>query len=172
MIGLLSSGVDIASELVARTASTARVQGILQLSLAPVFLLAAIGAVLNVMNGRLIWIVERVDWLENERNPKPSDRQIHELPALRKRLRYAHFAIYLSTAAALLICLVVALMFVSAFVRPALGTFVAVAWILAMLFVSGALLLFLVETRLAITSVRGTRRWPRLARLRGRNRDT
>ena len=44
----------LASEIVARTSETARVQQMVQLSLAPVFLLAAIGAVLNVMNVRLI----------------------------------------------------------------------------------------------------------------------
>ena len=38
--------LSLAGDLIARTSSTARVQEIVELSLAPVFLLAAIGAVL------------------------------------------------------------------------------------------------------------------------------
>ena len=168
MIDFLSSGAAIASDLVARTASTVRVQGIVQLSLAPAFLLAAIGALLNVMNGRLIWIADRVDRLESEDDPRLTDRYAQELPLLRKRRRYAHSAINLSTAAALMICLVVGLMFISAFIRPALGTFVAAAWLLAMALVFSSLLLFLFETHVAASSLRRQRRFPRISMNRKR----
>ncbi|PZP18065.1 MAG: DUF2721 domain-containing protein, partial [Kocuria rhizophila] len=56
--------LSLAGDLIARTSSTARVQEIVELSLAPVFLLAAIGALLNVVNSRLIWIVDRVNRIE------------------------------------------------------------------------------------------------------------
>ena len=158
MESLLYLSAGIASELVTRTSSTARVQEIVQLSLAPAFLLGAVGAVLNVMNLRLQAIVERVDWLEKQSDEGSLDREIEELPALRRRQSYAHLAINCSTTAALLICIVIALMFVGALVRPPLGTFIALAWILAMTFVFGALLLFLLETRLATRSVRDLRR--------------
>ena len=65
MTDMLSLAVD----LIERTASTARVQSIVQLSLAPVFLLAAIGAMLNVMNARLTWLIDRIEFVER-RNEK------------------------------------------------------------------------------------------------------
>lgn len=159
MLEIISSGIS--GDLLARAGSTARVQNIVQLSPAPAFLLGAIGAVLNVMNTRLIWIVDRVDRLEKLAESHRLDRELEELPALKRRRKYAQFAINLSTAAALVICLVIALMFISAFVRPSLGTFVATAWIMAMALVFGALLFFLMETQLATASTRERRKLSR-----------
>src|SRR5690606_21612236 len=158
---ILSASASFAGDLLARTASTARVQQMVQLSLTPAFLLAAIGAFLNVMNQRLTWIVDRVHGLERMEESAIRDREIEELPALRQRRRFAHLAINLSAAAGLLICVAVALTFVSAFVRPALGTWVALCWISAMALVFGALLSFLRETHLATRSTRDTRRLSR-----------
>lgn len=158
MIDMVLSNGSVASELVQRTASTVRVQEIVQLSLAPVFLLAAIGALLNVMNMRLIWIVERVHDIEEAVEKGIAGREAEELPALKKRRLLAQSAVNLSTAAALTICLVVALLFVSAFIRPQIGTFVAVLWIITMVQLVVALLLFLLETRAAIRSPRQLRR--------------
>lgn len=155
---ILLSTATLAGDILARTSSTVRVQQMVQLSLAPVFMLAAIGAFLNVMNLRLTWIVDRVHLLEKLKENEVSDPDIEELPALRRRRKYAHLAINMSTTAALFICAVVALLFVSAFVRPALGTYVALGWILAMALVFSALLTFLMETQLATKSTRATRR--------------
>lgn len=157
---LFASG-GVAENILERTSSTARVQEMVQLSLAPVFMLAAIGAFLNVMNFRLIWILDRIHLLEKLQESEISDRETEELPALRRRRHFAHLAINFSTAAALVICGVVSLLFVSAFVRPALGTYVAFGWIVATALVFTALLMFLGETRLATKSTRATRRYSR-----------
>lgn len=164
---MLIASAAVAGNIIERTASTARVQHMVQLSLAPVFMLAAIGAFLNVMNGRLTWILDRIHLLEKLEEDAVSDREIEELPALRRRRQYAHLAIKLSTAAALTICGVVAVLFVSAFVRPALGTFVALGWIAATALVFSALLTFLLETRLATRSISATRRLSRELERRG-----
>ena len=55
-----------------------------------------------------------------------------------------------STAAALTICIVIALLFVSAFITPQIGTLVAIAWIAAMMFLVAGLLLFATETFVAV----------------------
>jgi hypothetical protein len=160
VLDLLISDGGLAGDLLARTAKTARVQEMVQLSLSPVLLLGAIGAVLNVVNGRLNSIMERIERLETKVSTDSMGGATEQLPVLRRRQQYAHIAINLGTAAALIICGVVALMFISAFVRPALGTYVAVSWIVAMALVFCALLLFLLETQLATSSVRGHRRPP------------
>ncbi len=157
---IIASG-DVAGNILQRTSSTARVQEMVQLSLAPVFMLAAIGAFLNVMNFRLTWVLDRIHLLEKLEESDISDREVEELPALRKRRQLAHTAINLSTAAALTICAVVALLFISAFVHPALGTYVAFGWIVATALVFAALLMFLGETRMATKSTRATRRYSR-----------
>jgi len=166
---ILSASTSFAGELVQRTSSTVRVLQMVQLSLTPAFFLAAIGAFLNVMNQRLTWIVDRVHLLERAEESNVANREIEELPVLRQRRWHAHLAINLSTAAGLLICVVVALTFISAFVRPPLGTIVALCWITAMVLVFSALLSFLLETRLATKSTVDTRRLSR--KLATRERD-
>lgn len=160
-----SDGFGIAGDLLERTASTIRVQRIVELSLAPVFLIAGIGAMLNVMNNRLTWIVDRARRMERALdNPEASARrkkEAEELPVLRKRQRLAHLAIDLSTAGALAICLVIATLFVSAFIRTPIGTLVAVLWIAAMALIFVGLLVFLMETRLATRSAREARKMGR-----------
>ena len=165
-VDILGASTSFAGELLQRTSSTARVQQMVQLSLTPAFLLAAIGAFLNVMNQRLTWIVDRVHVLGRAAESNVATREIEGLPVQRRR--QAHLAINLSTGAGLLICAVVALMFVSAFVRPPLGTVVALCWITAMGLVFGALLSFLLETRLATKSTEDTRR---LSRKRATRKD-
>ncbi|MCA1748857.1 MAG: DUF2721 domain-containing protein [Sphingomonadales bacterium] len=160
-----NSSFGIAGDLLERTASTVRVQRIVELSLAPVFLIAGIGAMLNVMNSRLTWIVDRIRRMERALdNPEASARrrkEAEELPVLRKRQRLAHMAIDLSTAGALAICLVIATLFVSAFIRTSIGTLVALLWIAAMALIFAGLLYFLMETRLATRSARETRKLAR-----------
>ena len=156
----------LATDILSRTSSTARVQGIVQLSLAPVFLLAAIGAILNVMNARLIWIVDRVERLERREEEGRVSREVDELPALHRRQHYAQVAINLATAAALIICVVVALLFISAFIRPAIGTWVALLWVSAMALVFGSLFFFLRETQLATSTIKERRKLSRKIRER------
>lgn len=148
VLELLNSG-NIASELLERTASTMRVQEIVRLSLAPAFLLAGIGAVMNVMMARLIWIAERLDNLESRIGVERGTGAIRELKRLRRRRRLAQRAVMFSTMAALTICLVIALLFVSAFITPQIGTFTAIAWILTMLFLISGLVNFAMETMVA-----------------------
>ncbi|MFA6219155.1 MAG: DUF2721 domain-containing protein [Erythrobacter sp.] len=138
-----------ASALIERTSSTAQVQHVVQLSLAPAFLLAAIGAVMNVMTNRLIWVANKIEKIVAADEEGRAGSMIEELPALEKRRTYAQRAVMLSTAAALTISIVIVLLFVSAFVRTPLGTLVALAWIVTMGFLVAGLAFFLLETRTA-----------------------
>lgn len=148
-------------ELLERTSSSLRVQEIVQLSLAPVFLLAAIGALLNVVNARLVWIVDGIDRLERAIEGGSAGREAETMPALIRRRDHAQNAVNLCTAAALTICVIVATLFISAFIKPQIGTLVAVLWIVTMLLLFAGLLFFLLETRLATTSARERRRLSR-----------
>ena len=146
---LASESGNLATDLLHRTSSTVRVQEIVRLSLAPAFLLAAIGAVMNVMMSRLIWVAQRIENLEVRMEEDRKARYGRELTRLRRRRRLAQRAMMLSTGAALTICVVIALLFVSAFITPQIGTVTAVAWIMTMLLLVGALVLFAMETVVA-----------------------
>lgn len=149
MLELLIPSGNIASELVQRTSSTEIVQEIVRLSLAPAFLLAAIGAVMNVMMSRLIWVADRIERLEARMEEEQTPRERAELARLRRRRRYAQRAVMFSTGAALTISLVILLLFVSAFITPQIGTVTAVAWIATMTFLIAGLVLFAIETVIA-----------------------
>ncbi|WP_435418441.1 DUF2721 domain-containing protein [Parerythrobacter aurantius] len=149
MLDLLLPTGNIATELVQRTSSTLIVQEIVRLSLAPAFLLAAIGAVMNVMMSRLIWVANRIHRLEERMEEEQTPKERRELARLRRRRRYAQRAMMFSTGAALTISLVILLLFVSAFITPQIGTLTAIAWITTMLLLIAGLVLFAVETVIA-----------------------
>ena len=136
-------------ELLERTSSSTRVQNVVQLSLSPVFLLAAIGAVMNVMTSRLIWVANKIEKILKAGRDEESNELLVEIPALEKRRIHAQRAVMLSTAAAFTISIVIMLLFVSAFVKAALGTLVAFTWMLTMGLLMAGLASFLLETRVA-----------------------
>ena len=160
---------SLTGELIERTSSTIRVQEMVQLSLAPVFLLAGIGAMLNVMNLRLTWLFDRIELIERTEAAGVANRETEELPALIQRQKFAQIAVKLSTLAALTICIVIAILFISAFIEPRIGTVVAILWIATMAQLSIALGLFFRETSLAAATARERRKRSReiLARKRG-----
>lgn len=160
---MLLDTLAAAPTFIERTSSTQQVQHVVQLSLSPVFLLAAIGAVMAVMTNRLIWIANKIDRIVAADEEGRAGIQLEEMPALEQRRIYAQRAVMLSTAAALSISIVIVLLFVSAFVRTPIGTLVAIAWIVTMGFLVAGLSNFLLETR---TAARRNR-----ARMKRRLRD-
>lgn len=150
MFDLLAASPNIAAELVERTASSFRVQETVRLSLTPAFLLAAIGAVMNVMMSRLIWVADRIERLDLRMESEgESERALRELEWLQRRRLLAQRAVMFSTLAALTICVVIALLFVSAFIQPQIGSVTAVAWIATMIFLVTSLVLLVQETMVA-----------------------
>lgn len=129
----------------------------IQLAVAPVFLLSGIGAILNVLASRLGRVVDRARQIEREIvGLEPAARQgaIANLALLDRRISYAHFAITLCTISALLVCCVVAILFVGDLLDVHKAGIVAVLFVAAMATLIVGLLLFLTEVRIATRSVR------------------
>lgn len=130
---------------------------IIQLAVAPVFLLAGIGAFLNVCAGRLARIVDRTRTLEPRilasRGPE-HDRLIGEMRLLDRRAGIVSSAIFTTVLAALIISAVVVLLFVAFLTGYRIGTAVALLFIAAMIFTAFSFAIFLFETRLGTRSVR------------------
>ena len=130
---------------------------VIQLAVAPVFLLTGVGAILSVLTNRLSRIVDRARTLEAGLPEAEASRHpvLHaELATLGQRAKRIHWAISLCTTCALLICLVIAALFIGASLGLDVSGAVSLLFILAMLALIGGLVSFLSEIRLAILSVR------------------
>jgi len=138
-----------ASEILERTASTPRVQQVVQLSLAPAFLLSGIGAIMNVIMSRMIWIATRIENLEARIEEQRTAKQAREIAWLMRRRKLMQGAVMFTTAAAVMISLVIGLLFISAYILAQIGTLIAGFWVLTMALLVTGLGFFLFETRLA-----------------------
>jgi len=136
----------------------ADVAHLIQVALTPIFLISAIGVTLNVLTNRLARIVDRARAMESELcrpDYQAGGRDLHAaLGVLARRARYINAAITLITVSALFIALVVVMLFVNAFAHWDLAAFIAIMFILSMLSFAAALTSFLIEVRIATTTLR------------------
>ena len=130
---------------------------IIQLSIAPVFLLTAIGAFLSAITTRLGRVIDRARLLEAviasegaEENPTA----ISELSSLDRRMLLANRAVGLSIASALTVCALITVLFISAVSPIHLDQIVPILFILALLLLTASLTAFLLEIRISIRTVR------------------
>ena len=135
---LNSDGVNIVSQLI-------------QLSVAPVFLLAGVAGLLNVFAGRLSRIIDKVDKLDKyeEENLLKDEKTILRIAQRRKfltmRMKNTNLAILFCTSTGLLVAMVIVTMFLSAIFDFKDFLFIAVLFILAMISLIISLFLFLRE---------------------------
>ena len=137
--------------------SISTVAQIIQLAVAPVFLLAGIGGILNVVATRLARVVDRVRALERdipEAEQALREQELSELAILDRRMSVCHLSIGLCTASALLICMVVMILFLAGLTGVNFATSVSLLFIGATLCLTLGLLLFLAEVTIATRSVR------------------
>lgn len=126
---------------------------VIQLSVAPVFLLTAISTLIGAMNTRLGRIVDRRRVVtERQGSGESPVANNEELLLLAKRRHLIYLAILFAVIAALLVCLVVAGAFLGALVAVDLARLVAGFFILAMGSMIAALTLLLREIYLAVST--------------------
>ena len=129
----------------------------IQLAVAPVFLLTGIGSILNVLTTRLGRVIDRARGIEAhfpEFGPEDRAIAIRELRVLDSRMATVHIAIAMCGAAALLVCVLVAILFIGDFVPVPPSATIAALFVVAMALLIGGLVMFLREIRLATRSVR------------------
>jgi hypothetical protein len=132
---------------------------VIQLAIAPVFLLTAIGALIGVHTGRLARAVDRTRILEERQAKGPSDSSTpvrNELEVLRHRMRLIYLAIALDVISALLVGLTILTAFLDAFLDMNLSRFIALLFVGAMFAFIASLVAFLREIFLAVTAACGT----------------
>lgn len=129
---------------------------VIQLALAPVFLLTGIAAIINMLMGRLTRIVDRARKIEEQFTPRDHPahgRQVAELRRLDRRMKVVNNAIFLATASAVALCTVVALMFLAELAGFGFARTLAIVFASSLLLLIAALVLFLIEVRMAVRAI-------------------
>ena len=129
----------------------------IQLALAPVFVLVAIGNIMNILSTRLSRIVDRSRYLierHAETHGADHDAVVREIRMLDRRIAIIGRAILVMVLSGLTIGCVIAMLFLDGFMKLELEPVTACVFTLAIALMMYALLLFLRETRIASASLR------------------
>ncbi|WP_174298821.1 DUF2721 domain-containing protein [Sphingomonas bacterium] len=129
----------------------------IQLSLSPVFMLAGVASLLNLLALRLARVVDRARILEDmhPRSTGPDhDRHVWELRLLDRRMTLITLALYLGVGCAILTSAMVALLFSAELFKLRIGRYIAAAFIVAMALLTASLVTFMVEVHQSLRAVR------------------
>ena len=129
----------------------------IQLSVAPVFLLTALGTFMAVLSTRLGRIVDRARILGDRLAAAggPAKARMHdELRMLARRRHLVNLAFTAAVTSALLVCTIIASLFLGSILAVRVSGVAAFLFVAAMLAFIGALVLFLREITMAVASVR------------------
>ena len=133
------------------------IAGVIQLAVAPVFMLTAVGTIIAALNIRLGRAVdrrrdleERLAGMSTEEAPLARD----ELAVIARRIRFVYLAILFAVISGLFICLLIAGAFLGAFVRADLSYTLGAMFVFAVLALVCGLLFFLREIFLAVSTPR------------------
>ncbi len=135
----------------------ASIAHVIQLAVAPVFLLSGIAAILNVLGIRLSRIVDRARVLEGQFATTPPERIETLRTSLQRmavRARLVSWSISLCTSSAILVSSVVIVLFIGSLVGINVRVFIAILFIAAMVTLTVGLIFFLREVHLATRHLR------------------
>jgi hypothetical protein len=129
----------------------------IQLAVAPVFLLTAIGTIINALMGRLGRAIDRRRKLEEFLAAYEGDKHVEmerELSVLATRIRLVLWAMASAVFSALVVCVLIGTAFLGAFVSLDLAQPVAALFVIAIAALTLCLLAFLREVFIAAVSDR------------------
>ncbi|HEY0962603.1 MAG TPA: DUF2721 domain-containing protein [Pseudomonadales bacterium] len=130
---------------------------VIDLAVAPVFLLAGIAGTLNVLSMRMSRIIDRGRVLNDrfiERDTPEFDEVDKEQRLLARRARLINRAIALCTMSSLFVCLVIVVLFLDAVLTLRQERLIAALFIVALLSLISALILFLREVGMSLRAFR------------------
>ena len=142
---------------VASLSDISDVSRLIQLAIAPVFLLTAVGSIINVLTSRLARVVDRgrkLDDIDGRAGAQADSVNEPERINLRHRLWLIYLALAFEVCCALFVGLLIAAGFVSAALGANLALAIALMFILAMASFVAGLAVFLREIFLAVQFTR------------------
>ena len=131
---------------------TATVLHVLQTALTPAFLLVALGSMLNLFTGRLARIIDRArdrEKLYHATNGAEHDRLVYELRLLERRMTVTGRAIWFGVASAVVVCGMIAMLFLIGLADVELAGAIAGTFLAALLLMACALGSFMFEVHLS-----------------------
>ena len=137
--------------------AVADITHVIQLAVAPVFMLTAVGTVIAALSIRLGRATDRRRVLEREiadLGEEDGGTARTELSVIEQRIRFVYYATLCAVLAGLFVCLLIAGAFLGAFVAVNLAQLIGALFVLAMLALIGCLLLFMREIFLAASAPR------------------
>lgn len=134
----------------------ASIAQVIQLSVAPVFLLAGVGTILNVLVGRLVRIVDRARITETQMKEadEATMKELRErLDVLGRRARLISRSITLSVICAVLVPIVIVSLFTSVMLQVNLAIPIAATFIIGLISLAIGLVYFLREVFVATAAL-------------------
>jgi hypothetical protein len=122
---------------------------VIQLAIAPVFLLTGVATKLTVLTNRLARIIDRTRVLDDRLAQGVNEEFLGERETLYTRAHLINTAITSSTACGLMVCLVIALLFLGDTTNLPLDQYIAGLFVLAMLGLISSFVFFLREIFIA-----------------------
>jgi hypothetical protein len=139
-------------------ASIEAIARVIQLAVAPVFLIAGIAGLLGVLSTRLARIIDRARVIERRIPQAKRDEQrqllLTETASLWKRIDLINWAIRLCVSGALAVCLVIVALFVGDFVSFNISAVIAILFVIAMVLVIAGLVFLLREIGVSTRTMR------------------
>lgn len=129
---------------------------LIQISVAPVFLIAGVAGLLNVFTGRLARVIDKVDKADISKQNDP--KIIIRRSFLIRRMESTNLAIFFCTTTGLLIALVIVTMFLATLFGFHGSTLIAVLFILAMFCLILSFIVFLKEIYFTTSFIRSQKR--------------
>ncbi len=129
----------------------------IQLALAPVFVLVAIGNLLNLLSSRLGRVVDRSRHLQDRHMATQGpdhDMVVAEIRMIDQRIGFITRAVFALVVSGLAIGITVAVLFVQQLVGADLQLVAALTFVVAILLLMWALVLFMRETRVSAQQLR------------------
>jgi hypothetical protein len=134
------------------------IAGVIQLAVAPVFLLAGIAGMLNVLSIRLGRVVDRARIVEarlaSEKHDSHRETLQSETEGLWKRIRLVNWSLRLFVCASLLVCMVIMALFLGELTQSNLSFIIATLFIGTMGLMIGGLVLFLIEVSISTRRIK------------------
>jgi hypothetical protein len=130
---------------------------IIQLSLAPIFLIVGIGTLVNVATGRVARVIDRARWFEDLAKESPEHINAsakYEIRALKKRLKLANWSINFLIASAVITCVNVILLMLNGLLSVNLDATIIITFMVCMTLLTGGLIAFFFEVSVATATLK------------------
>ena len=133
--------------------NSGEIVNLIQLSVAPVFLIAGVAGLLNVFLGRLTRIIDKLERMDSaliakkkkDESYTEDKRAVKRREFLIMRMENTNFAIFFATVTGLMVALVILSVFATTLFSYHIEIIISIFFMLAMFFLIIALILFLRE---------------------------